>query len=95
MSVCEVVDDDEVEEAEPCGYGLDYVVLDEEIDASPVLCRVPQRMGHLLVELLPRRLQHGLLMRLLSMARLIIGDVNEGKWTEYRAARSSGSCTGP
>jgi len=84
-----------VEEAESGGYGLDYVVLDEEIYASPVLCRVPQRMGHLLVELLPRRLEHGLLMRLLSMTRLVIGDVDEGKWAEYRAARSSSSCTGP
>ena len=81
-----------MEKAESGSYGLDDVVVDEEVYASPVLGRVPQRMGHLLIQFLPRRLQHGLLVRLLSIIRLVVGDLDKCEWAEYRAPRSPRGC---
>jgi len=77
-----------MQKAESSGYGLDYVVLNEEIYASPVPRRVLQRVRYLLVKLLPRRLQHGFFMGLLPIVGLLIGYIDKCKRTEYGTARS-------
>lgn len=83
-------DDEQVQEAEAGGQRLDYIVVEKKVDASSVLDRVLQRRRDLLVQLLSRRLEHCLFVRLVAITGRAIGHLYKCERTQQRAARRAG-----